>query len=108
MLLGNLSECSEFVDPGIRRQHIDMPGFCLYGCVDAVEVGKICRIAPDRCGIAADPRDSLVQFGLMAAGDKPSPIVVTSPMDGSLQWCVSPTTILALRCRSGAIHPITR
>jgi hypothetical protein len=22
-----------------------MPGFCLYGCVDAVEVGKICRIA---------------------------------------------------------------
>ena len=70
MLVGDRSERSEFVDPGIRRQHIDMPGFCLYGCVDAVEVGKICRIAPDRCGIAADPRDSLVQFGLMAAGDK--------------------------------------
>src|SRR5271169_648085 len=70
MLLGDLSERSEFVDPGIRRQHVDMPGLRLYGSVDAVEVGKVCRIALDRCGIAADRGDCLIQFGLMAAGDE--------------------------------------
>src|ERR1700751_2959309 len=70
MLLGDLSQRGEFVDPGIRRQHVDMPGLRLDGCIDAVEVGEVRGIALYRCGIASDRSDCLIQFGLMAAGDK--------------------------------------
>ena len=70
MLLGDLAECGEFVNPGIDRQHVDMPGLRLDGCVDAVEVGKVGHIALDRCGIAADRGDCLIQLGLTAAGNK--------------------------------------
>jgi hypothetical protein len=68
--LGDLSQRGEFVDSGIRRQHVDMPGLCLEGCIDAVEVGEIRRIALKCSGIAADRSDCLVEFGLMASGDK--------------------------------------
>jgi hypothetical protein len=72
MLLGDLSQRGEFVDPGIRRQHVDMPGLRFDGCVDAVEIGEVGGIALDRRGIAADRGHCLIQFGLMAAGDKHS------------------------------------
>src|SRR5271170_3075123 len=49
-----------------------MPGLRLDGCVDAVEIGEVGGIALDRRGIAADRGDRLIQFGLMAAGDKHS------------------------------------
>ena len=62
LLLGDLPELAEFVNPGIYRQHIDMPDSRCYNGVDAVEVGEVGDIALNRCGIAADCGDCLMQF----------------------------------------------
>jgi hypothetical protein len=51
MLHGDLPKRAEFVDPGIDRQHVDMPGLRLDGCVDAVEVGEVGDIALDRSNL---------------------------------------------------------
>jgi hypothetical protein len=61
---------AEFVNPGIHRQHVDPPGLRFDRCVDAVEIGEVGGIAPDRCGIAADRGGCLIQLGLTAAGYK--------------------------------------
>ncbi len=70
MLLGDLSQDGGLVDPGIRRQHVDLPGLRLDHGVDAVEVGEVGGIALDRRRIAVDRGDRPIQLGLMAAGDK--------------------------------------
>ena len=70
MLLSDLSKRAEFVNTGIYRQHVDVPGLCLDVRKDAVEVGEVRGIALDRRGIAADRGDCLIQFGLTAAGNK--------------------------------------
>jgi hypothetical protein len=45
MLLGDLPERAELVDPGIYRQHVDASGLPLDGCVDPVEVDEVGGIA---------------------------------------------------------------
>jgi hypothetical protein len=47
-----------------------MPGLRLNGGIDAVEVGEVGDIALNRCGIAADRGDGLIELGLAAANNK--------------------------------------
>ena len=70
LLLGDLPQCGEFVNPGIYREHIDTPGARLNSGIDAVEVGEVGDIALNRCGIAADRGDGLIQLRLTAANNK--------------------------------------
>src|SRR5262249_34565798 len=70
LLLGDLPERPESVNPGVYREHIDIPGLRLNSGVDAVEVGEAGDIALDRCGIAADFGKGLIQLGLTAANNK--------------------------------------
>ena len=70
MLLGDLSERAEFVNPSIHRQHVNMPRLRLDGRVGVVEVGEIGGVAPHGRGTAADCGNCLIELGLAAAGDK--------------------------------------
>ena len=70
MLLGDVSQCAEFVNPGTHRQHVNASGLVPDGCEYTVEIAEVRAIRLDRRGIAADRGDSLIQLGLMAAGNK--------------------------------------
>jgi hypothetical protein len=70
MLLSDLPKGAKFVNPGINHQHVDAPGLRSDGFVDAVEVGEVSSVAADRCDIALDRSNCLIQFRLTAAGDK--------------------------------------
>jgi hypothetical protein len=61
---------SKFVEPGIRRQHMDTSGLGLDLRKNAIEIGEVRCIALKRCRIAADRGDGLIQLGRTAAGDK--------------------------------------
>ena len=47
-----------------------MPGLRLNGGIDAVEVGEVGDIALDRCRVAVDRVDGLIQLGLTAANNE--------------------------------------
>ena len=64
MLLGDLSERAEFVNPSIHRQHVDMPRLRLDGRAGVVEVGEIGGVAPHGRGTAADCGNCLIELGL--------------------------------------------
>src|SRR5258708_15023282 len=70
MLLCDFSEPAGFVNPSIRRQHVDVPGLRFDRCIDSVEVGENGGVALDRRGVVADRSDCLIQFGLTAARDE--------------------------------------
>src|SRR5204862_5565118 len=66
----DLSEHAELVNSGIDHQYVDAPGLRLDGRVDAVEIREIGAIALNRCGIAADRGDCLIQLELTSASNK--------------------------------------
>jgi hypothetical protein len=106
--LNVLSKCSsvissnvpKFVKPGIHRQHMDASGLALDDAEDAVEIGEVGSITPDRCGIAADRVDSLIQLGLAASCDEHSRAF----------FCETPGNAEAdpRRCRPSRLQPCRR
>jgi hypothetical protein len=114
VLLGDLAEWSEFIDAGIYREHIDPSRLRPDGCKDAVEVGEICGIPPDRLSTAADRGDRLVQFELTPAGDKdagaffgktlamPRPIPALPPVT-SATLLTSLRVTIELLCNAGSV-----
>jgi hypothetical protein len=51
MFFGDLSESLGFLDSCICGQHIDAPGLRPDRFVDTVEIGQVCGVALQRCGI---------------------------------------------------------